>query len=166
MCFGRDFQDLDSFLTIMCCCHMIIVLSWCASWCCFGLRASSEDVSPFRDSLRTHWAGRQLMMMPPDTCICLCECPSVRMCLRYQYFHVCVCVCPCMHGLVCFWAFTRSTLNGHICISLDEAAVSFFGVTEDDLELLSFRRMCQIQAMDLNVCVCVCVCVHNVEKRC
>lgn len=60
-----------------------------------------------------------------------------------------------MHGFVCFWAFTRSTLNGHICISSDEAAVSFFGVTEDDLELLSCRRMCQIQAMDLDMCVCV-----------
>lgn len=84
--------------------------------------------------------------------LCFCVCVYI--------ISIYACVLACMRLCVDFGASMRlcSLLCvWNICISLHSASVTSFGVTDNDLELLRFWWMCQIQAMDLDVCVCVCV---------
>lgn len=61
--------------------------------------------------------------------------------------HLRVCVLDCVYS--------------HICISMDDAAVSFFGLTENDLELLL-----PVNVSDSgNGSRCVCVCVRTMYKN-
>lgn len=55
--------------------------------------------------------------------------------------HLCVCVLVCVYG--------------HICISLDDVAVNFFGVTENDLELLLLINVSVSGNGTTHVLVCV-----------
>ncbi len=104
--------------------------------------------------------------MLPDTriyaCVYVCVSPSACVFISIRIY---VCV-PCLRGFVCallaISVFVCPTVYGHICISPDDAAVNFFGVTENDLELMLLVNVSD--SGNGSRCVCVCVCMHNERK--
>ena len=105
------------------------------------------------------------MMMLPDIHliymrVCVHASDYMYLCLSV-YVYVCVfvlaCRCACALG-----HFVCLSVYEHIFISPCDVAVNFFGVTENDLELLLLVHMSD--SGNGSGCVCVCVCMHNVQK--
>lgn len=69
-------------------------------------------------------------------CVCLYVCVCESICV---YVFILISILACMElvcALLAISVFVCPTVYGHICISLADAALNFFGVTENDLELL------------------------------
>lgn len=81
----------------------------------------------------------------------------------YVFVYLCVCALR-VHRFVCallgIYVSGCLTVYGHICISLDDVAVNFFGVTENDLQPLLLVNVSNSGSGSR----CASVCMHNVRK--